>query len=270
MGALPDWLGTLSMSTIFFAPLCGCHFESAISGNEFLGNFPSNQLAEVPGIDDTPPETLEDTRREQSSEEELQCIEMGSAWLNKASYAGMTIVPFYLDFALDMSGIVQCILTGNYIFAVVSAMIFFMSLYQQVARGAISKLWKATCESLEIGESTDELEMIMLSEKLVEAPLQLMVQFYAFPFVTASKFAGFSFLCSLALSLKSVAEATYWLVELKLHDALDVMGAEREATWALQACARGVPQGCLGGFPLVKTWELSFWVRFILRICDSC
>lgn len=99
-------------------------------------------------------------------------------------------------------------------------MIFFASLSQQLSRGAISKLWNATCESLKISQSTDDLEMIMLSEKSVEAPLQLLLQFYAFPFVTSSDVAVFSYICSLLLSLKSVAEAAYWLAELKLHNAL--------------------------------------------------
>eukprot|EP00435_Cladocopium_sp_Y103_P072040 s278_g39.t1 len=143
-----------------------------------------------------------------------------AGWGKKTFYALMTVGPFFLDVGLDVNGILQYVLTGNFKFAAVSAMIFCMSLHQQVARGAISKLWNATLKSLKIGESTDDLEKIMLSEKAVEAPLQLFLQFYAFPFVTASEVAVFSFLCSLALSLKSVAEATYWLAELKLHNAL--------------------------------------------------
>ena len=132
----------------------------------------------------------------------------------------MIVGPFYLDVILDMNGILQYLLTGNFMFSAGSAIIFFTSLHQQVARGGVQKLWNATLESVKLGQSTDDLQKIMLSEKALEAPLQLFLQFYAFPFVTSSRVAVLSFIFSLFLSLKSVAEATYWLAELKLHDAL--------------------------------------------------
>lgn len=211
--ALPKWLLILSGAMTYVAPCLGFVVTALLD----LGTFCSKQLEAVP---EAVPGSDDASQERSSSEEEPQCFEMDAAWLKRASYTGKTIVPFYLDVVLDMNGVVQYILTGNYIFAAVSGMIFFASLSQQLSRGAISKLWNATCESLKISQSTDDLEMIMLSEKSVEAPLQLLLQFYAFPFVTSSDVAVFSFICSLLLSLKSVAEAAYWLAELKLHNAL--------------------------------------------------
>ena len=162
------------------------------------------QLAEVPG---TQAATIDSATGE-------------AGWVKQASYTLMIVGPFYLDVILDMNGILQYLLTGNFMFSAGSAIIFFTSLHQQVSRGAFQKLWNATLESVKLGQSTDDLQKIMLSEKSVEAPLQLLLQFYAFPFVTSSRVAVYSFAFSLLLSLKSVAEATYWLAELKLHDAL--------------------------------------------------
>eukprot|EP00435_Cladocopium_sp_Y103_P071413 s278_g37.t1 len=213
--ALPKWLLILSGAMTYVAPFLGFVFAALLD----LATCCSKQLEAVPGSEDKS-EELSSEEQSSSEEEEPQCFETGSAWFKRASYAGKTIVPFYFDVLLDINGILQYILTGNYIFAAVSAIIFIVSLHQQFARGASQKLWNATCESLRLGHSTDDLEIILLSEKSVEAPLQLLLQFYAFPFVTASYVAVLSFAFSLAMSLKSVAEATYSLAELKLHNAL--------------------------------------------------
>ena len=228
--ALPKWLLILSGAMTYVAPCLGFVVTALLD----LGGSCSKQLEAVPGA---VPGTDDASEEHSSSEEEPKCFETGSAWLKRASYAGKTIVPFYLDVVLDMNGVVQYILTGNYIFAAVSGMIFLASLSQQLSRGAILKLWNATCESLKNSQSTDDLEMIMLSEKSVEAPLQLLLQFYAFPFVTSSDVAVFSFLFSLLLSLKSVAEATYCLAELKLHSALVTQEYE-SLPWALWDVSR--------------------------------
>eukprot|EP00435_Cladocopium_sp_Y103_P011670 s4584_g3.t1 len=200
INTFPQWLVDLVIAITFYVPWTGLCVSTLL----ILCRCCSKQLEEVPrtGAAAMNPGTGE------------------AGWVKKTFYALMTVVPFFLDFLLDVNATVQFVLTGNYLFAGVSAGIFFLSLSQQVAHGAVQKLVSATCESLKLGQSTDDLEIIMLSEKAVESPLQLLLQFYAFPFVTASEFAVFSFILSLLLSLKSVAEATYWLAELKLHDAL--------------------------------------------------
>ena len=210
--ALPLWLRDLSRYVLAVGPVLGLVVGTLLN----LCTCCCKQLAEVPGTQVATMNTVTG--------------EVG--WVKKASYTLMIVGPFYLDVILDMNGILQYVLTGNFMFSAGSAIIFFTSLHQQVARGAVQKLWNATLESVKLGQSTDDLEVIMLSEKSVEAPLQLLLQFYAFPFVTSSDAAVFSFICSLLLSFKSVAEATYWLAELKLHDAIATQEYE-SLPWAL-------------------------------------
>eukprot|EP00438_Fugacium_kawagutii_P030385 Skav226482 [mRNA] locus=scaffold4441:94559:94873:- [translate_table: standard] len=95
-----------------------------------------------------------------------------------------------------------------------------MSIAQQLRRGILQKFLQATSESLRQASATDDLEMIMLSEKSTEAATQLMLQYYAFRFVTSSELAIWSFLPSMALSLKGVADAAYYLVELDLYQLI--------------------------------------------------
>ena len=140
--------------------------------------------------------------------------------LDQIKFFLLTLLPFLAGFFLDANSLVQFIRTGNFQFALVSAAIFVMSIWQQIKRGAFQKLLSSCKESLQAGKATDDLELIMLSEKSVEAPLQLMLQWYAFIFVTSDEFAVWSFFVSIVFSFKSVAEAVYSLVELNLMTAM--------------------------------------------------
>ena len=126
------------------------------------------------------------------------------------------IGPTVLDVFSDVNGIAQFVLTGNFQFAAASAFIFVASLYQQVQRGAVKNFYKVCAESLSQGAATDELELILLSEKTVEAPMQFLIQIYAVLFVTSREFAVGSFCFSLALSLYGMAGAAFDLIELDL------------------------------------------------------
>ena len=117
---------------------------------------------------------------------------------------------------MDLNGILQFVLTGNFMFAIVSAGIFAMSIIQ-LHRGFVQKFWQAAIESMHRGQASNDLEAAMLSVQSTEAATQLMLQYYAFQFVTSSQFAIWSFLFSMALSLKGVAEAVYYLIELDLY-----------------------------------------------------
>ena len=63
---------------------------------------------------------------------------------------------------------------------------------------------------------TDGLRRLTLTEKSVEAPLQLLVQFFSFLYVTSNDYAVISFSVSMLLSLSSVVDAAYTLMELNL------------------------------------------------------
>ena len=140
--------------------------------------------------------------------------------LDQIKFFLLTLLPFLADFFLDANSLVQFIRTGNFLFALVSAAIFVMSIWQQIKQGAFHKLLSSCKESLQAGKATDDLELIMLSEKSVEAPLQLMLQWYAFIFVTSDVTAVVSNFVSVCFSFKSVADATYNLVELNLMSAV--------------------------------------------------
>lgn len=140
----------------------------------------------------------------------------GSTTRGKVVFFVSTLLPFFVDVVSDVNGVIQYILTGNFFFALASVGIFLMSLRQQIRRGAAKGFLTASMESMHRGEATDDLELLMLSELSVEAPLQLLLQLYAFPFLKSSEFAVISFLLSIFLSLTSVAGAAYTLVELDL------------------------------------------------------
>eukprot|EP00438_Fugacium_kawagutii_P029591 Skav213423 [mRNA] locus=scaffold38:275503:276354:- [translate_table: standard] len=132
-------------------------------------------------------------------------------------FFALGLFPLVLEVFLDFNGIVQYILTGNFQFALVSTSIFAMSVIQQLRRGVPKKFWHAAIESMHCAHATDDLEVIMLSQRSVESATQLMLQYYAFAFVTSSEFAIGSFLFSMALKLKGVADAVYDLTELDLY-----------------------------------------------------
>eukprot|EP00435_Cladocopium_sp_Y103_P050888 s1251_g15.t1 len=147
---------------------------------------------------------------------------------SKAKFRFLMIVllPFLLDVLSDINGIMQFIRTGNLWFAAVSTSIFVFSGWQQVRRGALQRVLRASVESFLHGKASDELELILLSEKSVEAPLQLYLSYYSFPFITSSQFAIYSFFFSMGLSVKSLAEAAYFLVELNLSPTIMAVDGE--------------------------------------------
>jgi hypothetical protein len=149
----------------------------------------------------------------------------------KFRFLMVILLPFLLDVLSDINGIMQFIRTGNLWFAAVSTSIFVFSGWQQVRRGALQRVLRASVESFQHGKASDELELILLSEKSVEAPLQLYLSYYSFPFITSSQFAIYSFFFSMSLSVKSLAEAAYFLVELNLSPT--IMAVDGEAIEAM-------------------------------------
>eukprot|EP00438_Fugacium_kawagutii_P023107 Skav229773 [mRNA] locus=scaffold519:29455:30642:+ [translate_table: standard] len=162
-----------------------------------------------------PVELVEASSGEES--EKVNVVERLKFFLKQLRFFGLTLSPFVLDVFSDLNGILQFILTGNFYFAMLSSSIFAMSVAQQLRIGFLGNFWQTAVESLRQARSTRELQAMMLSEKSVEAAAQLLLQYYAFEFVTSSEFAVCSFVCSMALSLKGVAEAVYNLIELGLY-----------------------------------------------------
>ena len=123
---------------------------------------------------------------------------------------------FCFDILSDLNGIVTFIWTGNFQFAGFSGLIFALSFGQQLARGGFHAFRQEAAVSLSEGCLTDGLRRLTLTEKSVEAPLQLLVQFFSFLYVTFNDYAVISFSVSMLASLYSVADAAYQLMELNL------------------------------------------------------
>lgn len=109
------------------------------------------------------------------------------------------------------------IFTGNFMFAMVSAGIFAMYMAQQLRRGVLLKFRQASDESMRQAHATDDLEVIMFSEKSVEAAAQLMFQCYAYNFVTSSNLGTMVLDFSQILCLQLLAQAVYNWIELDLY-----------------------------------------------------
>lgn len=137
---------------------------------------------------------------------------------------------FMLDVVSDVNGIVQFVLTGNFKFAAISSLVFIYSAGQQIASGGIQKFLRALGPSLAACQPTDELQALMLSEMTVEAPLQFMLQFYTFTYVLSSDWATYSFVFSLLLSLLSVTDTAYQLIQLELIQVQALHLAEVESS----------------------------------------
>lgn len=133
----------------------------------------------------------------------------------------LTVMLFYADVVSDWLATYQFFRTGNLNFAIVSLGIFAWSAWRQCQHGSWRNLLAATKESLLNGEATEDLEVVMTCEKSVEAPLQLLLQFYGVYFVSSSSFAVLSFVAfSLPLSMKGAVDAAYDLIELRLLKVL--------------------------------------------------
>jgi len=123
---------------------------------------------------------------------------------------------FCFDILLDLNGIGTFVYTGNFQFAAFSGMVFALSFGQQLATDGFRTFRQEAADSLSEGCLTDGLRRLTLTEKSVEAPLQLLVQFFSFLYVTLSHYAVLSFSVSMLVSLYSVVDAAYMLIELNL------------------------------------------------------
>ena len=126
------------------------------------------------------------------------------------------IATFCFDILSDLNGIGTFIWTGNFQFACVSFLVFAWSFGQQLATGGFRTFRQEAANSWSEGCLTDGLRRLTLTEKSVEAPLQLLIQFFSFLYVTSNDYAVFSFTVSMLLSLFSVVDAAYTLIELDL------------------------------------------------------
>jgi len=127
---------------------------------------------------------------------------------------------FCLDVLFDLNGILTFVRTGNFYFAIFSFLVFAWSLGHQLATGGFGSFYQEARESVAEGCLTDGLRRLTLTEKSVEAPLQLLLQFFSFLYVSFDDLAVVTFAGSMLLSLYSVVDAAYVLMELNLLPSL--------------------------------------------------
>ena len=141
---------------------------------------------------------------------------------------------FCFDYLLDLNGIVAFVWTGNFHFAVYSCLVFSLSLAQQLATGGFGSFYQDARDSLAEGRLTDGLRRLTLTEKSLEAPLQLLIQYYSFLYASSSDYAVVSFAVSMLLSLYSVVDAAYSLMELNLLPSLQEVSASSDGVPLIQ------------------------------------
>ncbi|CAK8991233.1 unnamed protein product [Durusdinium trenchii] len=234
LNQLPEWLWTVSIFLLLLGPMAAVAIATLL---ELLSCCCCNQATVI----DKGHKVMKQEEVRDGPERELRLStsdepQEGSTTRGKVVFFVSTLLPFFVDVVSDVNGVIQYILTGNFFFALASVGIFLMSLRQQIRRGAAKGFLTASMESMHRGEATDDLELLMLSELSVEAPLQLLLQLYAFPFLKSSEFAVISFLLSIFLSLTSVAGAAYTLVELDLISTILVR--EYQVSTAVAAAAK--------------------------------
>ncbi|CAE7921458.1 unnamed protein product [Symbiodinium necroappetens] len=122
-----------------------------------------------------------------------------------------------LDFLLDSSCVVTFFLAGHRWFGAVAFGILLWSVGQQVAENSLKTMHSEAVASISAGMLSDGLLKLTRSEKSVEAPLSLMLQVYAFPYVSiSSRYAVASFSFSILTSIYTISGAVYKLLYLDL------------------------------------------------------
>merc|ERR1712039_197320 len=100
--------------------------------------------------------------------------------------------------------------------------IYANTMYSQIRHGSIQKLRHEIASSAQRGLMTDDLFFLLQSEKLQEAPLAVLLQFYSFPFVSFQSTAVLTFTVSIALAVRSIVKGAY----IHFHLGIDVFDGQ--------------------------------------------
>ena len=117
---------------------------------------------------------------------------------------------------------------GHRWFGAMALGILLWSVGQQVAENSLKTMYSEAVASISAGMLSDGFLKLTRSEKSVEAPLSLMLQVYAFPYVSiSSTYAVASFSLSILMSIYTISGAVYKLLYLDLLPV--VASGQREA-----------------------------------------
>ena len=126
------------------------------------------------------------------------------------------------DFLLDLNCLYQYAVSGKHWgFAALQATIVVITLVAELRNGP-AKLFTSFLESHALGFPTDTYLRIVKSEKSIEAPLSLLLQYVAAFHFSDSPEAFLSTCVSMVFSVLAVTKAAYIQLHLGLNELLDV------------------------------------------------
>lgn len=119
------------------------------------------------------------------------------------------------DIFSDMNCIYVFYTEKHWWFTGIAVGIFLLSTVQQIGFGA--GVFHAAWESLAWGKPSDRFIQLCLTEKTVEAPGSLILQYYTFPFVTNDYWATWSFFASMLLGIYGAVDAAFGITHLDIQ-----------------------------------------------------
>ena len=130
-------------------------------------------------------------------------------------------VLFFIDLLSDLTCIVQFSLNGYPEFALAQTVIVVLSLVSELVRGSPCTLFEAVLDSHRLGYPTDAYSSIVRSEKTIEAPLSLLLQYYSAFYLNGTPLTFLSTCASMTLSVWGVTKGAYEQLHLALAEVQD-------------------------------------------------
>ncbi|CAE7777889.1 hbdH1 [Symbiodinium sp. CCMP2592] len=132
----------------------------------------------------------------------------------------LELVLLLLDLVSDLNCITQFALASRWGWAAAQSAVFLLSLAFELHAASASSLVAAVLESRKCGYPTDEYLIFVRTEKTIEAPFSLLLQYYA-TFYVLDPLLFLSACVSMVLSSFSVAKGAYEQLHLALDEAVD-------------------------------------------------
>ena len=127
------------------------------------------------------------------------------------------------DFALDLTCLYQFAVSGKHWgFAAAQGIIVGVTLIAELRSTGPVKLLGSFLESRALGFPTDTYLRAVKSEKSIEAPLSLLLQYFAALYMSESLEAFFSSCASMIFSVLAITKAAYMQLHLGLNELLDL------------------------------------------------
>ncbi|CAE7419617.1 unnamed protein product [Symbiodinium sp. CCMP2456] len=151
---------------------------------------------------------------------------------NKASMTGRAWILFdfgcfVFDIGTDFNTLLTYAATNNTAFFFVQAALLILAMMTQ-CRFGFRRVWTSFQESFAVGKRSDAFMEMTRMEKSCEAPLAMLLQYYAFWFLVSSPYAVFTAAFGMALSFRGMVSGSYELIHLSVADKLYHSAVEPE------------------------------------------